>query len=660
MISMRRRVWLAPAVGGTLLLVAAALRLGGDLPTEQLVSDVLPNVVLGLGLPALGAAVLTRLPGHRLGQLWVFCGLAAALTLAVHSYAEVASRQQNWPLLLLSAWAASWLWVLGTTPFLTLGLLLFPDGRLPSRRWRPAVALAGGAVALPVLGQALKPGELEGLGVDNPLGVTALAEVTTVLGSLGFLCFLLGVGVGAASLVVRWRSGEAGVRSRLTLPAVAAALLATTFLIPTTAALSAWLDAAAVVEVALLLGSLGVALLREHLPGGQPLLRRSLTYGLLIGLLVTTFAGVVAVASLALPDQTSDLVASVVTVLLALPVHTRLRGIVDRALYGERSDPFAALDRFDQRIDSADDPQEVLQGVAESVATILRLPSVRVLVQRPDGEVTAASVGPAVDRWIRLPLQHRGQGVGALLVTPRAGQEQLDPRDVRMLETLQRQAAAAVAAVRMGVELQESRQRLIAAREEERRRVRRDLHDGLGPTLAGIGLGLEVSKASTDPDEVQRLLQSLKEEAAAAVLDVRRLVDDLRPPALDELGLVGALRRHADRLNAGDVRVEVRATSTLSGLPAAVEVAAYRIAMEAMTNAVRHGRPRHCALELRVDDALHLEVCDDGAGLPASLTAGVGLSSMRERAAELGGTCSVRPRGGGGTTVAATIPLQVR
>jgi signal transduction histidine kinase len=660
MTRMGGRVWIAPVASGLLLAATGALRVVGDLPNDRLVAEILPNVVLGLVLPLLGAAVLSQLPRHSLGRLWVFTGLAASTTLAVYSYADLASRS-GLPLRTVAAWFASWLWVLGFTPFLTLGVLLFPDGTLPSRRWRPVVAMAGGAIVLPILGQALAPGEIEDFGVDNPLGAHWLEGSSDALMSVGFVCFTVAAAAAAGSLVMRWRRGSAEERQRLALPALAAGVLGVTFLVPTVGPLVPWLDAVATVEVTVLLVTFAVAVLRDQITGAQVVIRRSLTYGLLTGLLAATFAGVVASVSVVLSDQSSDLVASVVTALIALPLRDRLRSVVDKALYGERSDPFSALDRFGQRMDLAEDPQSVLRGVAESVATILRLPSVRVLIQRDGADALAAAVGPDVADWTRLPLLHGGAEVGALLVAPRAGQSTLDPRDVRMLEALQRQAGSAVAAVRLGVELQQSRQRLVAAREEERRRLRRDLHDGLGPTLAGIGLGLEVAKASDDPEQVQLLLQSLKEEAAAAVVDVRRLVEDLRPPALDELGLVGALQRHADRLNIGDgTSVEIVATSPLRGLPAAVEVAAYRIAMEAMTNAVRHGRPRHCALSLRMDDALHLEVTDDGCGLPAQPRRGVGLSTMTERAAELGGSCTVSRRREGGTAVVAQIPLQVR
>jgi two-component system NarL family sensor kinase len=230
-----------------------------------------------------------------------------------------------------------------------------------------------------------------------------------------------------------------------------------------------------------------------------------------------------------------------------------------------------------------------------------------------------------------------------------------------LLEELARQAGIAAHAVRLSTDLQLSRERLVAAREEERRRLRRDLHDGLGPTLAGIALGLDVAgnTLASDPDAARALLRELKEETAASIGDVRRLVNDLRPPALDEFGLTAALRQHADCVSVRDGRlaVTVDAPPHLLALPAAVEVAAYRIAMEAVTNAARHASARQCRLRLSLDDTPRGRGVGRRRGSSAVRRDGVGLAAMRERAAELGGTCLIGGRPGGGTRVLARLPL---
>lgn len=213
----------------------------------------------------------------------------------------------------------------------------------------------------------------------------------------------------------------------------------------------------------------------------------------------------------------------------------------------------------------------------------------------------------------------------------------------------------------------------MSAREEERRRIRRDLHDGLGPTLAGITLNLGAARnlLRSDPARADELFDRLEAEAQAALVDIRHLVYELRPPALDELGLVGALREQAGRIDSNEsrdarrsssprLRVSVDASDELPPLPAAVEVACYRIALEALTNAARHADARTCTIRIAVKGALELEITDDGRGLDPAHHVGVGLTSMRERAEELGGTFAVELVRTGGTRVHASLPLAMR
>jgi signal transduction histidine kinase len=273
-----------------------------------------------------------------------------------------------------------------------------------------------------------------------------------------------------------------------------------------------------------------------------------------------------------------------------------------------------------------------------------------------------------VDRPLEAPLVYGGETVGRLILGPRAGDETFGPADRRLLEDLAHQIGVAAHAVRLSDEalrlsadLQRSRERLVTAREEERRRLRRDLHDGLGPQLAGLTMTAEAARdlVSADPERAKELLSDLTERAQAAVADVRHLVYALRPPALDALGLLGALRAHADHHNDGGVNVSVEAPEQLPPLPAAVEVAAYRIALEAINNAERHAAARTCVVRIALDEvaaALRVEIVDDGRGIGEERGTGVGLSSMRERAAELGGRFSVEAPPAGGTRVRAYLP----
>jgi signal transduction histidine kinase/sensor domain CHASE-containing protein len=211
-------------------------------------------------------------------------------------------------------------------------------------------------------------------------------------------------------------------------------------------------------------------------------------------------------------------------------------------------------------------------------------------------------------------------------------------------------------------ELQRSRESLVSAREEERRRLRRDLHDGVGPQLAALMLELETaSDLVSDNLEASALMAKLSERAGEIVSDVRHSVHALRPPALDELGLVGALREGAMQYGPSGLRVLVEDPEELSHLPAAVEVACYRVAQEALANVVRHARASNCSIRIRVDEeagALSVEVEDDGRGIREDDRAGVGMISMRERTEELGGRCTVKPLAGGGTLVRALLPFR--
>jgi signal transduction histidine kinase len=248
-----------------------------------------------------------------------------------------------------------------------------------------------------------------------------------------------------------------------------------------------------------------------------------------------------------------------------------------------------------------------------------------------------------------------------------AGSSELSERDQRLLGDVVRQAAAAARASELSASLQASREQIVTAREEERRRLRRDLHDSLGPSLGAVSLRIDTARnlASRNPAEADRLLEQATTDVAGVLADVRRLVHDLRPPALDELGLVRAIDQLTRRLEGPDRTIDV-VDDGLDGaeLPAAVEVAAFRIASEAVNNVVRHSGARRCTVRLSFTQAvtwgtgraLVVEVRDDGRGIPEDVAAGVGMLSLRERAAELGGTVSVECPPGGGTTVRAVLP----
>ncbi len=419
---------------------------------------------------------------------------------------------------------------------------------------------------------------------------------------------------------------------------------------------------------------LGVAILRYRLFDIDRLINRALVYGTLTAFIAIVYITVVGYFGSVLhaaneahtrADLLLSLLATGAIALLFQPLRERVQRAVNHLLYGERDDPYAVIARLGQRLETTLAPGAVLPTLVETVATTLKLPYVAVKLKQSDElEIVAessepVSLSPTV--LVFFPLLHQHETIGELVVAPRVGDETLADADRRLLETIANQAALAAYSVQLTTDLQRSRERLVTAREEERRRIRRDLHDGLGPALASITLKLDAARNHLPPNAQtsDSLLRELKTQTQNALGDIRRLVYDLRPPALDELGLVGALREYTTRANSSDLTVSLVADDALPPLPAAVEVAAYRIATEALTNVMRHAHARHCRVSLVVNGALQLEIQDDGAGLPENYHSGVGLTSMRERTAELGGTLVIE-NAGGGTRMMARLPMADR
>jgi signal transduction histidine kinase len=364
---------------------------------------------------------------------------------------------------------------------------------------------------------------------------------------------------------------------------------------------------------------------------------------------------------------------------LVQPLRDRLQRGVNRMMYGERDDPITVLSRLGQRLEGTLAPGAVLPSLVETVAQTLKLPYVAIETngQRLDSQQEAdltpinilfptISYGNPQTEVIRFPLIYQSEMIGQLLVALRAPGEALSPMDRHLLENIAHQAGMAVHAVNLTADLQRSRQRLVTTREEERRRLRRDLHDGLGPNLASQGLKLAAVRQllESDPTNAGLLLDQVMAQNKSTVEDVRRLVYGLRPPALDEFGLVAAIRDHVAGMD-GKSALEIQITELESGLPplsAAVEVAAYRIVLEALTNVIRHAQAQHCKIRFSIDQTdsqrmLRVEIQDDGIGLPNAHHTGVGTRSMRERAEELGGSCTIESRAGAGTCVCVKIPL---
>jgi signal transduction histidine kinase len=417
--------------------------------------------------------------------------------------------------------------------------------------------------------------------------------------------------------------------------------------------------------------SIGIAILRYRLWDIDFIINRTLVYATLTAGVIGLYVLVVGSIGVVLQVQGNLLVSILAAGLVAVlfqPVRERLQRAVNHLMYGKRDEPYAVLSRLGQRLESTLAPDDVLPAVTGTVREALKLPYAEIRLRHKEGFGTAAVAGDPAEDALRLPLAYRGEPVGLLVLGLRAGEESFSPEEKRLFEDLAHQIGVAAHATLLGNEaialsadLQRSRERLVSAREEERRRLRRDLHDGLGPQLASLTMTAEAARdlISTDPLRAEELLSGVMERAQDAMTDVRRLVYELRPPALDALGLLAALRAYADHHTEGGIRVTVESPRALPPLPAAVEVAAYRIVMEALNNVARHAGARTCEVRLSLDEEagiLALEVSDDGRGIEGDYEPGVGLSSMRERAEELGGSCEIEALPSGGTRVTALLP----
>ncbi len=640
---------------------------------ERALAGDIANAVAYAAFAVVGFLIAARRPGNAIGWLFGAIVLSTALTFLAEQYGQYAliTNPDSLPGGLIAAWVSSWSWVPAVVLPGTFLLLLFPDGRLPSPRWSPVAWLAGCAIAMLILFAAFSPSPLGGVfsSYANPTGIEGLRSIDApVADILDWL--LLGVLLASAiSAIVRFRRSRGEERQQMKWFAYAAAMMVVLFVLNGLFGGPGNLFFG--LGVTLLPIATGIAILKYRLYDIDLIINRTLVYGALTACVAGLYVLVVGGLGALLQARGSLLISLLATGLVAVlfvPLRDRLQRGVNRLMYGERDDPYGVLSRLGQRLEMTLEPHTVLPAVAETVAHALKLPHVAIELKRGDEYETTAQYGRPTGEALRLPLVYGTETVGRIVLSPRAPGEAFGPADRRLLDDLARQAGIVAHAVRLANDLQRSREHLVTAREEERRRIRRNLHDGLGPALSSAMLKLGAARRLLPPSSpADDLIVEVRDDMRATVTDVRRLVYDLRPPALDQLGLVLAIRDYAEQYVSDSeagmrVTVEPPESDSLPPLPAAVEVAAYNIAREAITNAARHAQARSCRIRLTIEDVsgqpeLVLEISDDGVGMPAERRSGVGLTSMRERVEELGGTCAVESPPGRGTRVLACLPV---
>jgi signal transduction histidine kinase len=635
--------------------------------------------LVGMVWAVTGWVLVNLRPRNVLGWLVLGMGVSQAWAVAWTAYAALVATGSLWP-----AYVGTALYIPGWLIPPTLLLALYPDGRLPTRRWRWPVAIA--AAAIVVLTASIPVPVVRPEDANYWLAVPAFPErLTDVLVPFKPMydvnTFVTPSPGPTTPVAPEWWPEWTNVSAWVFKP-----LLALTMLViwvgtvmrlvrarPPRRQQLAWLlcavmpflaaslfsGGALVGPLLLLLVPIAVAVgvLRYHLLGIEAVLRRGLVYGTITAAVVGTYLIVTVGAGTALdrPRLPGVTVAAIVAVALA-PARDRLQRAADHLVYGDRSDPLVAVIRLGQQV--ADTGElDLLPRALTSVMAAVHAPGAAVTT--PDGRTIARVETDSGDRMSTiLPLWFGGQQVGELRVAARRPGEAYTGAEKRLLAALALQVAVVVRAHDLTRALEGERDKVVSATEMERDRLRADLHDGLGPSLSGVNLGLQaLSDALDGADNIAAtaLLARIRDEVSLAFAEVRRIIDGLRPTTLDTIGLREAIQRHATALSAVmPVAVDI---PDLPPLPSQVETAAYRITTEALTNAVRHSDAHHVMVTLRARDAsLRITVVDDGCGV-GTATAGFGLTSMRRRAETLGGDLEIDSVNSG-TTVIATLPLE--
>ncbi|HEY5785373.1 MAG TPA: sensor histidine kinase [Microlunatus sp.] len=658
-------------VVATLVCQMLRLRAGGGL---ELVSATAP---LGAVMAACAVVVLSRRPGHRVGIVLMGFGLLWAADGLLEAWygLGITPPYGSPPDDLLPGTVFAYWFVARVGAFLLMGLplvlLLYPTGRLIAGRWRILGLVTVAMTALLPVALLIMPAGVLELGmaappIDDPdlLSAPIPAVIGFPLLVITRLITFAAVLPALVLVVVRYLRATGWERRQLSwllwAGIVCVILLVISLLVPS----SGLASAALFVAVAVTTVSVTIGICAPDRWDVDALVADTVAWGVVAAVVITLDLLVVAVASRMLGEALNQRNVTAVVLLLAVLLYAPLRNLiwarVRRLIMGRRGDRYQVVSGLAARLESSARVTDQLPTLVGAVAESFKLGYVGVEVFQASGGRLVAEHGVRPDGITELPISYSDQTVGRLLLADRGGIRSLLTRaDQALLLDVVRQAAIAVRLTTLAEEVQASRERLVLAREEDRRRIRRDLHDGLGPTLGGVGLRLAAAGNAVggDPDRAKELIATSRTDLAAAVQEVRRLVHGLRPPALDDLGLLAAVEQQAETARAGGLRVEIDA-GRVDALPAAVEVAAYRIVAEALTNATRHARATSARVQLTAEPGvLVVEVADDGIGISSDRTAGVGLLSLRERAAELGGSTTVTCPPEGGTTVRTVLPF---
>lgn len=642
-------VWATAGIGGAVAPVAA---LAVDVWDGMLSSQPPVSILAGLAL-GVGGAVLVLLDARSV------VGRLLCWSAAIHGLAQlatsVASAADGRTAVLVGAALGAWTWPLFVVPLLTLLPLVFPDHRLLSHRWRVWVWVSVAAIGLLTTASATAP-EFE-LGPDLPANPWATPGLSAAAGLVGSGLWALAAGAGLLSMALRWKRGDANARLRLALVAATLAVAVLAFALDPLLPPGISGAIASLTPVALVL-ALTLATLRHGLWAGQLALRRAQLYGLALCALAIVYLVSLAIFIRMLaqaPPWLAVLLALAVTLGLLEPARRAVVRVLRRQLFGP--EPLTALVRLREATEQAGDPAGVLEAVTRQIAESMRSPGVRLVVRALDAAPVVVATGVSSADLTSVPLVHQAEDLGRVEVAPRTPGEPWSATDLVMLEHLAAEAARTVSALSTRSELEQLRRHRLESYDDTRAQLGRDLHDTLGPVLAGTylaaeGLGLRLGPATHEGERALGIARGVREASGQvrAMIDRLQGPDDLAGRTLEE----AIIDRAADHSTLG---VEVRVDRV--DPPPEVARAAYLIIGEALTNVARHSGSATAEVIVRREGSdLLVRVRDEGR--LGTFVAGVGVRSMRLRAAELGGTLQVRPAHPSGTEVTARLPLEGR
>jgi signal transduction histidine kinase len=639
------------------------------------------TLTFSLLFAAVGYAIVNRQPGNTIGWLLLALPLVTAIAFFVGDYATEALviHEGSLPFGRLAAWVDRWLIVVMLTSFIPL-FLLFPDGRIPSPRWRPVPWLTIAAPTMTVVSFALTPGRLTGAFADlgtvrvtNPLGIEGLKPLLQVVTQLGGILSATAAILSGIAIVVRYRGASADVRQQIRwlrlvgvafLIELAANGIAGSFiegdnLIGDLLFLSMFLTLAVGIPVAC-----GVAILKYRLYDLDLVIRKTVVVGAMALFIALVYAAIVGIGSQLFDSSTLSFAAAVVLALAFQPVRERARKVADRLVYGKRATPYEVLADFSGRMGEAYAADDVLPRMAQVLAAGTGA-EIAVVWLRVGPELHPAAVHPADATAPPDPpadavdVLHQGERLGALSVTMPPS-DPMDPSRHKLVEDLAAQAGLVLRNVRLIEELRASRQRLVAAQDEERRKLERNLHDGAQQQLVALAVQLKLARTlvERDPAKSAELLDGLQATAVDALDDLRDLARGIYPPLLADKGLPVALEAQA-RKSPIPVAVTVEHVARYGQ---DVEAAVYFSCLEALNNVAKYAEATNASIAITQSDGhLTFAVTDDGRGFDPDVTGyGTGLQGIADRMDAIGGSLSVTSRPGAGATITGTVPVDPR